>query len=125
MNGNNAKQIAHAPDHRAETALLAARYRVPAVYSFRLFAEVGGLLSDGANPLGEFRRAASYADRILRGGWRRLFNEARLRCAAPYSPPFLSAPKAVAGVARQSRQARRQRPAQPLCLRASVPSHRV
>jgi len=54
-------------DHRAETTLLAARYRVPAVYSFRLFAEVGGLLSYGANPLGEFRRAASYADRILKG----------------------------------------------------------
>ena len=54
-------------DHRAETVLLAARYRVPAIYSFRLFAEVGGLLSYGANPLGEFRRAASYADRILKG----------------------------------------------------------
>jgi putative ABC transport system substrate-binding protein len=54
-------------DHRAETALLAARYRVPAIYSFRLFAEAGGLLSYGANPRGEFRRAASYADRILRG----------------------------------------------------------
>jgi putative tryptophan/tyrosine transport system substrate-binding protein len=54
-------------DHRAETTLLAARYRVPAVYSFRLFAEVGGLLSYGANPLGEFRRAASYADRVLKG----------------------------------------------------------
>jgi len=54
-------------DHRAETTLLAARYRVPAVYSFRLFAEVGGLLSYGANPLGEFRRAASYADHILKG----------------------------------------------------------
>ena len=47
--------------------MLAARYRVPAVYSFRLFAEVGGLLSYGANPLGEFRRAASYADRVLKG----------------------------------------------------------
>ena len=54
-------------DHRVETTLLAARYRVPAVYSFRLFAEVGGLLSYGANPLGEFRRAASYADRMLKG----------------------------------------------------------
>jgi putative tryptophan/tyrosine transport system substrate-binding protein len=32
-----------------------------------LFAEVGGLLSYGANPLGEFRRAASYADRVLKG----------------------------------------------------------
>jgi ABC-type uncharacterized transport system substrate-binding protein len=53
--------------HRAEITLLAARYRVPAVYWSRFFAEVGGLLSYGVNPLSEFRRAASYADRILRG----------------------------------------------------------
>jgi hypothetical protein len=49
--------------HRAEITLLAARYRVPAVYWSRFFAEVGGLLSYGVNPLSEFRRAASYADR--------------------------------------------------------------
>jgi putative tryptophan/tyrosine transport system substrate-binding protein len=54
--------------HRAEITLLAARYRVPAVYWSRFFAEVGGLLSYGVNPLSEFRRAASYADRILKGG---------------------------------------------------------
>jgi putative ABC transport system substrate-binding protein len=53
--------------HRAEITLLAARYRVPAVYWSRFFAEVGGLLSYGVNPLSEFRRAASYADRILKG----------------------------------------------------------
>ncbi len=53
--------------HRAEITLLAARYRVPAVYWSRFFAEVGGLLSYGVNPLSEFRLAASYADRILNG----------------------------------------------------------
>jgi ABC-type uncharacterized transport system substrate-binding protein len=53
--------------HRAEITLLAARYRVPAVYWSRFFADVGGLLSYGVNPLSEFRRAASYADRILKG----------------------------------------------------------
>src|SRR6266481_253506 len=53
--------------HRAEITLLAARYRVPAVYWSRFFAEVGGLLSYGVNPLSEFRRAASYADRIVNG----------------------------------------------------------
>jgi ABC-type uncharacterized transport system substrate-binding protein len=53
--------------HRAEITLLAARYRVPAVYWSRFFAEVGGLLSYGVNPLSEFQRAASYADRILKG----------------------------------------------------------
>jgi len=46
---------------------LAARYRLPAVYPFRFFAELGGLLSYGNEPLDVFRRAASYADRILRG----------------------------------------------------------
>jgi putative tryptophan/tyrosine transport system substrate-binding protein len=53
--------------HRAEITLLAARYRVPAVYWSRFLAEVGGLLSYGVNPLSEFRRAATYADRILKG----------------------------------------------------------
>jgi putative ABC transport system substrate-binding protein len=53
--------------HRAEITLLTARYRVPAVYWSRFFAEVGGLLSYGVNPLSEFRRVAVYADRILKG----------------------------------------------------------
>jgi hypothetical protein len=46
---------------------LVARYRVPTVYPFRIFAEVGGLVSYGSSALDEFRRAASYADRILKG----------------------------------------------------------
>jgi putative tryptophan/tyrosine transport system substrate-binding protein len=53
--------------HRAGIAMLAARYRIPAIYSFTFFAEAGGLMSYGINPLGEFQRAASYADRILKG----------------------------------------------------------
>jgi len=53
--------------HHTEITSLAARYRVPAVYPFRIFAQVGGLLSYGANAHTEFRRAASYADRILKG----------------------------------------------------------
>jgi putative tryptophan/tyrosine transport system substrate-binding protein len=53
--------------HRAGIAVLAARYRIPAIYSFRFFAEAGGLMSYGVNPLGEFQRAAAYADRILKG----------------------------------------------------------
>jgi len=53
--------------HRAKIVSLAARYRLPAVYPFRFFAELGGLLSYGNEPLDVFRRAASYADRILRG----------------------------------------------------------
>jgi putative tryptophan/tyrosine transport system substrate-binding protein len=46
---------------------LAARYRLPAVYPYRFFAEPGGLLSYGNDQVDNFRRAASYADRILKG----------------------------------------------------------
>ena len=46
---------------------LAARYRLPAIYPFRLFAEVGGLLSYGVDLTDNFRRAAIYVDRILKG----------------------------------------------------------
>jgi putative tryptophan/tyrosine transport system substrate-binding protein len=53
--------------HRIEITSLAARYRLPAVYPFRFFAELGGLLSYGIDPLDNYRRAASYVDRILKG----------------------------------------------------------
>jgi putative ABC transport system substrate-binding protein len=53
--------------HRSEITLLAARYGLPAVYPFRHFTEVGGLISYGDVLADEFRRAASYVDRILRG----------------------------------------------------------
>jgi len=51
----------------AEIAELAARYRVPAVNWSRSFTEVGGLISYGPYLVEEFRRAASYVDRILKG----------------------------------------------------------
>jgi putative tryptophan/tyrosine transport system substrate-binding protein len=53
--------------HRAEIIALAARYHVPAVYWSRSFTEIGGLISYGPFIVDEYRRAASYADRILRG----------------------------------------------------------
>jgi putative ABC transport system substrate-binding protein len=53
--------------HRAEIASLALRYRLPAVYPFRVFTEVGGLLSYGNDLVDQYRRAAIYADRILKG----------------------------------------------------------
>jgi putative tryptophan/tyrosine transport system substrate-binding protein len=53
--------------HRAEITSLAARYRLPAVYSRRIFAEIGGLLSYGDDLTDNFRRAATYVDRILKG----------------------------------------------------------
>jgi putative ABC transport system substrate-binding protein len=53
--------------NRVEITSLAARYRLPAVYAFRFFTELGGLLSYGNDRNDNFRRAASYADRILKG----------------------------------------------------------
>jgi putative ABC transport system substrate-binding protein len=47
--------------------LLAARYRLSAVYPWRFFAEQGGLLSYGSEQGDLFRRAATYVDRILKG----------------------------------------------------------
>jgi putative ABC transport system substrate-binding protein len=46
---------------------LAARYRLPAVYPLRLFAANGGLVSYGTDIVDEYRRAADYVDRILKG----------------------------------------------------------
>jgi putative tryptophan/tyrosine transport system substrate-binding protein len=40
---------------------------MPAVYPFRYFVAIGGLLSYGIDPLESFRRAALYVDRILKG----------------------------------------------------------
>jgi putative tryptophan/tyrosine transport system substrate-binding protein len=45
----------------------AAQFRVPAIYPYRYFAVDGGLMSYGVNTAEEFRRAATYVDRILRG----------------------------------------------------------
>jgi putative ABC transport system substrate-binding protein len=54
--------------HHQELTSLAARHRLPAVYAnLRLFADAGGLLSYGSDVLDNFRRAAIYADRILKG----------------------------------------------------------
>ena len=54
-------------NHRVEIITLATRYRIPAVYPFHQFTEVGGLLSYGNDPPDNFRRAATYSDRILKG----------------------------------------------------------
>ena len=53
--------------YRSEVTSLAARYRLPAVYGYRFFAELGGLLSYGEDLTDNFRRAATYADRIMKG----------------------------------------------------------
>jgi putative tryptophan/tyrosine transport system substrate-binding protein len=53
--------------HRDLIITLAARHRLPAVYSSRLWTTAGGLISYGVNSLDQYRRAAGYVDRILRG----------------------------------------------------------
>jgi putative tryptophan/tyrosine transport system substrate-binding protein len=46
---------------------LAAQHRLPAVYPLRLFVAAGGLVSYGPDIVDQYRRAAGYVDRILRG----------------------------------------------------------
>ena len=53
--------------HRDLIIRLAARYRLPAVYSRRLYVSSGGLISYGSDIRDQFTRAASYVDRILKG----------------------------------------------------------
>jgi putative tryptophan/tyrosine transport system substrate-binding protein len=53
--------------HRERLVLLAAHHRLPAVYAYRLNVEIGGLLSYGFDTHNNFRRAAMYVDRILKG----------------------------------------------------------
>src|SRR5262249_10309305 len=52
---------------RVQLATLAARYAIPAIYSSREFAEVGGLMSYGANLADIYGQFATYPGRILRG----------------------------------------------------------
>ena len=47
--------------------MLAARHKLPAVYFERFFVTGGGLVSYGADIVDQFRRAAGYVDRILKG----------------------------------------------------------
>src|SRR5262249_35100332 len=53
--------------HRDLIIALASRFRLPAIYPYRYFADDGGLISYGPDALDGFRRAAGYVDRILRG----------------------------------------------------------
>jgi putative ABC transport system substrate-binding protein len=64
--------------HRDVVVALAARHRLPAVYGFRFFVAAGGLMSYGTDVIEQYREAASYVDRILRGA-----NPADLPVQAP------------------------------------------
>jgi putative tryptophan/tyrosine transport system substrate-binding protein len=54
-------------EHRDLVIALAARYKLPAVYWDREGVVVGGLMAYGPDVLDQYRRAASYVDRILKG----------------------------------------------------------
>jgi putative ABC transport system substrate-binding protein len=58
---------AYAFRHREPIVTLAARHRLPAVYSYRSMVTGGGLMSYGADASDAYHRAAAYVDRILKG----------------------------------------------------------
>jgi putative ABC transport system substrate-binding protein len=58
---------ASATTHRELIIALAVRHKLPAVYASRFNVTVGGLISYGPNRIDQFRRAAGYVDRILKG----------------------------------------------------------
>jgi putative ABC transport system substrate-binding protein len=53
--------------HREQIIMLVARHRLPAVYPDRVFVNDGGLMSYGPDRLDQYRRAAAYVDRMLKG----------------------------------------------------------
>ena len=53
--------------HRDLISTLAAQHKLPAVYQERNYVTAGGLISYGPNFVYQFRRAADYVDRILKG----------------------------------------------------------
>ena len=53
--------------HRNLIVSLAAQHKLPTVYSFRLFVTGGGLISYGPDYIDQYRKAADYVDRILKG----------------------------------------------------------
>jgi putative ABC transport system substrate-binding protein len=53
--------------NRGRIIALMARYRLPAVYEFPVFAREGGLISYGIDIVVQYRQAAFYVDRILKG----------------------------------------------------------
>ena len=53
--------------HRDLIVTLAARHKLPTIYPHRVFVTGGGLISYGPDFLDQYRRAAGYVDRILKG----------------------------------------------------------
>jgi putative ABC transport system substrate-binding protein len=59
--------VAGASFHRDLIIMLAARHKLPAVFYERFFVDAGGLISYGPNYVDQYRQAAGYVDRILKG----------------------------------------------------------
>ena len=53
--------------HRELVATLSAKHQLPTVYPYRFFVAGGGLISYGPDLVSQYRRAAGYVDRILKG----------------------------------------------------------
>jgi ABC-type uncharacterized transport system substrate-binding protein len=53
--------------HRDLIIALATKYRLPAIYPYRYFVVAGGLVSYGPDLIDQYRQAAGYVDRILKG----------------------------------------------------------
>ena len=53
--------------HRTRIAVLAAKHRLPAIFAQRQHADAGGLMAHGSSLRDNFRRAATYVDKILKG----------------------------------------------------------
>ena len=69
--GNNGLIVTAGPltaVHRNLITPLATRHKLPTIYSTRFYATAGGLVSYGSDFVDQYRRAASYVDRILKGG---------------------------------------------------------
>jgi ABC-type uncharacterized transport system substrate-binding protein len=58
---------AAALNHKDLIIKLATQYRLPVVYAYRIFVARGGLMSYATDIIGQYKRAASYVDRILKG----------------------------------------------------------
>jgi putative ABC transport system substrate-binding protein len=72
LGGESGSGLVLVPDnfmsvHRDLIISLTAQFRIPAIYPYRYFAEAGGLVSYGVHAVDQFRRAAEYVSRILRG----------------------------------------------------------
>ena len=61
------KNASRRAEHRSLIVTLAARHKLPAIYYERSFIPDGGLISYGPDFIDQYRRAATYVDRILKG----------------------------------------------------------